>query len=255
MQIQGITLTNLPNGAHFNLMDEVAQRLAALIADDAVARERVAQLTEAFNAALATEDEALKVSQKSLLTDAIADADAARDSLISLLKGLVDNWFRHPDPAMSTAAATLRQSLRDYGIDPSMQLDKETGLITNLVQDWQTTLAPQVATLFLTDTVGALKAKNDEVKELTARRADEYALRYSRNLRAARLATDDAYRAIIRRINAWLEIGADTVFDDFATYLNTRLTGYKQQVLRQSASYRGGGSGSATPEAPEQISI
>lgn len=36
MEIQGIQLSNLPSGAHVNLMQEVSTRLGALIAADIV---------------------------------------------------------------------------------------------------------------------------------------------------------------------------------------------------------------------------
>lgn len=233
MEIQGIQVSNLPNGAHFNFMEEVA----ALIAAHQAAAERVAAVLAPFRAALTEEDAALKISAKSLTTDRITAADRERDRLFSLVKGIVGNWRNHPDPALAEAAARLWQSIADYAITPSMQLDRETGLLTNLVADWQSTLAAQVAALHLTETVAALAARNDEVKALTAARADEYTLRYSRNLRTARLATDDAYRALVRRINAYLELGETDTFGPIAERLNTRITGYKQQVLRQSASH------------------
>lgn len=55
-------------------------------------------------------------------------------------------------------------------------------------------------------------------------------------LRAARLVTDEAYRAAIKRVNAYLEIDEDNTFNDFANYMNTRIAHYKQQVLKQPAS-------------------
>lgn len=243
--IQGIQTSSLPNGAHFNFMEEVH---LALNADEA-ARTRLAQLFTDFAAALATEDQALKVSQKSLLTDNITQADTDRDRLLSLLKSLVKTWKDHPDEAIAADARILAQSLADYGINPSMQLDKESGLLTNLIDDWQTKLKTHVEALHLADTVTKLKEKNELVKSLVAQRADEYTQRYTHNLRAARLATDNAYRALVRRINAYQEIGADEVFEAFAAHINMRITGYKQQVLHQPASVRTGGTTTTTKPA------
>lgn len=246
--IQGIQASSLPNGAHYNFMQEVATAISA----DTPAATALGAIFTAFTAALATEDAALKVSQKSFLTDDINAADTGRDRFLSIANGVLNAWERHPDPVIAARARRLRQSLRDYGIDPNMQLDKETGLLSNLITDWQGPLREDVAALALTETVEAMRVKNEEVKTLVARRADEYTLRYSHNLRAARLATDEAYRTLIRRINAYLEIGADDTFTALAGHLNTRIISYKQQVLRQPTSVRGGSTSTApsTPSTP-----
>ena len=67
------------------------------------------------------ENENLKISQKSMLRDDIATADVERD-------GLSVNGFRNlPMENMAKAAKVLTQHIKDYAIDPKMQLDKETG--------------------------------------------------------------------------------------------------------------------------------
>lgn len=231
MEIQGIQVSSLPNGAHFNFMEEVTTRLNG----DTAARDKISAKFTALTNALKVEDEALKISQKSLLTDDITEADSARDKLYRILKGMVENWIKHPDPAINKAAVILKQSIKDYNIDPNGQMDKETGLLTNLIGDWETKLKDQVSALYLTSTLADLKAKNELLKSLVEKRTDEYTVRNSRNLRAARLITDEAYRAVIKRVNAYLEIGEDSAFNDFANYMNTRIVHYKQQVLKQSA--------------------
>lgn len=231
MEIQGIQLSSLPNGAHFTFMEEVITRLN----NDTAAKNKLSTKFTALTDAMRAEDEALKISQKSLLTDDITDADTARDKLYIILKGLVDNWLKHPDPAIKKSAVILKQSLKDYNINPNGQMDKETGLLTNLIDDWETKLKEHVAALFLTSTLAELKAKNELLKSLVEQRADEYTVRNSRKLREARLIADEAYRGVIKRVNAYLEIGEDNIFNDFANYMNTRIAHYKQQVLKQPA--------------------
>lgn len=58
---------------------------------------------------------------------------------------------------MLAAAKTLWQHIADYKIDTKAQLDKETGLLTNFVDDLQGKLAPQVTTLGLKPFVDNLK--------------------------------------------------------------------------------------------------
>ena len=79
----------------------------------------------------------MKLSRKSLLTDDIAEADAKRDSLYSGYKKAVQGFLNLPVEAMAQAAKVLNQHLKDYGIDPKMQLDRETGMLINFIADWR----------------------------------------------------------------------------------------------------------------------
>ena len=119
------------------------------------------------------EDEDLKISQKSLLTDDIAAADAERDGLYSGYKKAVKGFNDLPVANMAQAAKVLTQHIKDYAIDPKMQLDKETGLLINFVDDLEKKFANEVETLSLGAFVTALKAANEKVRTLTTSRTDE----------------------------------------------------------------------------------
>ena len=73
------------------------------------------------------EDEDLKISQKSMLTDDIATADAERDGLYSGYKKAVNGFRNLSVENMEKAAKLLMQHIKDYAIAPKMQLDKEMG--------------------------------------------------------------------------------------------------------------------------------
>ena len=65
------------------------------------------------------------------------------------------------------------QHIKDYAIDPKMQLDKETGLLMNFIDDLEKKYSSEVQTLSLGAFVTALKAANEKVRTLTATRTDE----------------------------------------------------------------------------------
>ena len=79
-QIDTIRLDRLNNGAHFTFHTNT---LARVKAETALA-EKCAKFVTVYETDLAAEDEALKISQKSLITDDIAAADKLRDSLYRL---------------------------------------------------------------------------------------------------------------------------------------------------------------------------
>lgn len=69
--IDTISLTQLPNGAHFNYMQTTLERIEA----DEIVKGKVGKELTILKAAFATEDASLKASQKSALSDEITEAD------------------------------------------------------------------------------------------------------------------------------------------------------------------------------------
>ena len=79
----------------------------------------------------------MKLSRKSLLTDDIAEADAKRDSLYSGYKKAVQGFLNLPRRGDGASRESIEPDLKDYGIDPKMQLDRETGMLINFIADWR----------------------------------------------------------------------------------------------------------------------
>lgn len=130
-EIGEIYLGRMNNGAHYLYVSDI---LTCAEADTKVNTKAATQIA-ALKAAVAQEDKDLKISQKSLLTDDIARADSERDTLYSGYKKAVQGFLNLPVEAMAQASKVLNQHIKDYGIDPKMQLDKETGLLINFIAD------------------------------------------------------------------------------------------------------------------------
>lgn len=163
-EIATISPERLNNGAHYQFMTSV---LNYAVADEKIAEEtHLKPLVQNLTTALAKEDEDLKISQKSLLTDDIAEGDNLRDSLYRAYKKAVKTYLDFP-------IAAQNQHIKDYGIDPAMQLDQETGLLTNFISDLSTKYTEQVTTLGLQSFVAELSSANTKVQTLTAQRTME----------------------------------------------------------------------------------
>ncbi|MDE5797473.1 MAG: hypothetical protein K2H73_00380, partial [Treponemataceae bacterium] len=167
-EIQSLPLTTMNNGAHFMFVSNMAERAEK---DNAVAEKCKAQI-KALRAAVTAEDENLQISAKSLTTDKIAEADRLRDQLYAGYKKAVGGYANFPVENVAEAAKVLQQHVKDYKIDTQAQLDKETGLLVNFVQDLEGKYKPQVDALSLGAFVEKLKAANEEVRELTGQRTD-----------------------------------------------------------------------------------
>ena len=176
-EIGTINLHRMNNGAHFLYVSNVLARAEA----DTKVSEKAAAQVSALKTAVAQEDRDLKLSQKSLLTDDIAQADRDRDQLYIGYKQAVKGFLNLPVENLAQAAKVLNQHIIDYAIDPQEQLDKETGMLVNFLADLEGKYAEQVSALSLTPFVTALKEANAQLQERFSpelnRRAGEYLAR------------------------------------------------------------------------------
>ncbi|MBD5426804.1 MAG: hypothetical protein HDR38_04530 [Treponema sp.] len=136
-----------------------------------------------------------------------------------------------PVESMADAAKVLQQHVKDYKIDVQAQLDKETGLLVNFVQDLEGKFAEQVKMLSLTAFVERLKAANEEVRELTSQRTDERSAKTAGALKAARAASDEAYRMLVLHVNAHALLEGEETYAAFIDYANTEIDHFRQEVL------------------------
>ena len=231
-EIYDINIQRMNNGAHFTFVSNILARAEA----DTAVKGKASELVSNFKAAVAAEDEALKISQKSLLTDEIAQADSDRDALYAGYKKAVEGFLAMPIADMAQAAKVLAQHIKDYKINTAGQLDKETGLLVNFITDLEDKYSTQVAKLGLTAFVTNLKEANERVRMLTLQRTNEKMGVTVGALKAARTSSDDAYRALVKMVNALALVYGEKDYTAFIDYVNTEVTHYKREVLNQKAS-------------------
>lgn len=231
-EIYDINIQRMNNGAHFTFVSNILARAEA----DTTVKGKASELVSNLKAAVAAEDEALKISQKSLLTDEIAKADSDRDALYAGYKKAVEGFLAMPIADMAQAAKILSQHIKDYKINTTDQLDKETGLLVNFISDLEDKYATQVAKLGLTAFVTNLKEANERVRTLTLQRTNEKIGITVGALKTARTASDDAYRALVKMVNALALVFGEKDYTAFIDYVNTEITHYKREVLGQKAS-------------------
>ena len=227
-EIRTIPLTSMNNAAHFLFVSNMAERAEK----DAAVSEKCAAQVKALRAAVTAEDESLKISAKSLITDKINEADRLRDQLYSGYKKAVSGYTDFPVEEMADAAKVLAQHIKDYKIDTQAQLDKETGLLVNFIQDLEGKYKPQVDALSLGAFVEKLKAANETVRELTAQRTDERSAKTAGALKTARAASDEAYKTLVAHVNAHALLEGDAEYSAFIDYANTEIEHFRQEVLK-----------------------
>lgn len=242
-EIYDINIQRMNNGAHFTFVSNILARAEA----DTAVKGKASELVSNFKVAVAAEDEALKISQKSLLTDDIAKADIDRDALYAGYKKAVEAFLAMPIADMAQAAKVLAQHIKDYKINTAGQLDKETGLLVNFITDLEDKYSAQVAKLGLTAFVTNMKEANERVRTLTLQRTNEKMGVTVGALKAARTSSDDAYRALVKMVNALALVFGEKDYTAFIDYVNTEVTHYKREVLGQKASASSTSGSTSTP--------
>ena len=242
-EIYDINIQRMNNGAHFTFVSNILARAEA----DTAVKGKASELVSNFKVAVAAEDEALKISQKSLLTDDIAKADIDRDALYAGYKKAVEAFLAMPIADMAQAAKVLAQHIKDYKINTAGQLDKETGLLVNFITDLEDKYSAQVAKLGLTAFVTNMKEANERVRTLTLQRTNEKMGVTVGALKAARTSSDDAYRALVKMVNALALVFGEKDYTAFIDYVNTEVTHYKREVIGQKAKAPSTSGSTSTP--------
>ena len=229
-QIEPIKLGIMSNGSHFLFITDTV----GLATADAKVKTKVTAELTALQTALKGEDDALALSKANLLSKEIKAIDAERDKHYKALRKAITFFLNHPDAELVKAAARLEQLLKDYNIDPKMQLDRETGLLLNLISDLETKSAADVTALSLTPVVQAMKQANDKLREVTRARANDRAVQIVGQLKQAQHASDEAYRTLVQKVNALAVVEGEADYADFISKMNEQVKHYKQEVLTKA---------------------
>ena len=229
-KIQNVDLAHLNNGAHFLFITDAVKRVTT---DTKVKAKVTAELTTLENA-LKAEDKALKLSQASALSHDIKAADKLRGKYYRALQRAIEYYKNHPNAELEKHAKRLGMLVKEYAIDPKMQLDRETGLLLNLIDDLQNKFTTEVTALNLVEVVDALKQANDKLRTHSELRANERATKMTGQLRTAQDDANKAYRILVDKVNAFILIEGDAEYADFVDKINEQVKHYKQEVLPPS---------------------
>ena len=229
MEIETLGLKSVSNGAHFVFIESICKRLDS--ETELLKNEYFKKAADALKAAFNEENRYFALSKKSASTDEILAADADRDTLYSAYYRSVKSFLRVSSSDLHTAAKTLWQSLVDYGIKPSMQLERETGAIQNLLEDCEQKYSAEVAKLGLQTVLASLKTANARVSELLYSRTTEQSKQVAGALRKARQQSDEAFKQVRKVANAMATLGSAEALKPFADFVNQLIKRYEDEVL------------------------
>ena len=232
-QIPATPFENMQNDLHIGFGGDTAKRLRnARWTDETHATkvfpDNVDTLIGDFLMAQATEDQVYVLSQGSDLTKRRLEKDNQRDVLYKEIRKTVDTFATLSIfPEKQAKALVMQPIMQKYNIQPDGGIEAQTVATDQWLQEqlrnYQCELAAQELGIF--DSINQLKTLNDEIKQLTADRNDERAQKTTAELRNARTATDQAFRALALMLNAQAITAADN-------YLYTELIKSIQETIK-----------------------
>lgn len=77
--------------------------------------------------------------------------------------------------------------------------------------------------------------QKQQIRTLTATRTDERMAKAVSALKASRKASDEAYRQLVKFVNAYALIEGDSKYLSFIDYVNTEIVHYKREVIGQKS--------------------
>ena len=249
--IEPFSVEQLTQGASFQFQKDVLGKAEAVKAIMANMGMEMGEWHEAF----VVFDEKLKLSQKSLATDDIRKADDDRDTAFRQYRKGVKAFLDFPIEEKAEAAKILWQHLKDYNIQTSWELTRQTGMTANLLQDIRQKYGKQVAALGMEPVLDKLMEANDRVAVLIQERNEEKSGRIVGETREARRESERMYKSFVEVLNAYSLVQGAADYSAFIDHVNAEIRRLKLTLPSSKASKKSstatGGATTVTPVADE----
>lgn len=232
-KFEKIDKTKLTSGQHYSFIVAFNE----LVGDTESTNQKYLAALRAAYQAQVKEDECLKLTQGSELTKQLREQDLARDHNYGWLKRIVTVWVESGLEPEASAAAGIQRLVKLYKIDVNSQIDEETGLMDNFMNDVfsNETLRTGLNTLNVMRFFQAMSEANTQVKQLLAQRGRESSEKVVGALKAARAETDAAYNAVCEMIESFSVVADDPApFEAIIKEWNATILRYKDMLKRKS---------------------
>jgi hypothetical protein len=187
-----------------------------------------------YKTAMNTEVGVLDIIQKSKYTGEISAQDNVRDRIFRGFYDAVQSSRNHFNAGKRKAAENINIVLEHYGNIAAKAFDQETAAVDDLRRELDDNYAADVQLLSLNDWLTQLGAENQKFKQLMFERYAEVAQRPTTRMRAARVETDKALRAMLNMVDALIIVNGVEMYTSFISELNAVSERYKKQLAQAS---------------------
>ena len=177
-------------------------------------------MVDAFKAAVAAFDAALKVSTRNSQTAAAIRADEQAGAAWSGLNAQTKVMLSHPNPKLRLVAYEAYPLIQKYGNITDMVYYEEYGRIHNLLQDLAALGVAKQKQIYIDAWVMELKLRYNEFMVANAARTAEDPIRIVDMVKQARTNADAAFRALVERVNALALVNGEAPYTTFIDHVN-----------------------------------
>jgi len=202
------------NAEHYQFHADVSAVMTAEFA----AAQGIGGLREAYAALFADEDKAYALSRGLADTQEVEAKDAVRDQWARYVFQTIEAKRISPVADEQEAAERLRVKLAAYWNCHSLPYAENTAAVANMAADMLSdSLKADTEAVGLTAAVGQLKKANDDFNAVyTGRSTEKQRREASDNMKTVRPKVDEAYRELVKAVNALYTVNALVTKDEAA---------------------------------------
>lgn len=242
-KVKNFSLTNLRTEENFGFQMDVKALAESLpttgdLDAEGLPEASVAILTEAVNghaAAVTALDDALKDSSSVPSSTLAAEAEQGRDGAWRGLNNYVKAMTAYPEGTVAAEALLAKTLLDKYGDPTNKPQTEESGILHNLIQDFEANMEESFPKLGVDVWVTDLKNKNQRFLDYSKMRTEEEAARQVGIVKEKILLVNEAYRKLIDTVNAMVLLNGEAKFASFIDQMNI-LIDRQKTVLKARAT-------------------
>ena len=181
-------------------------------------------------------EQAYKQNPSSDIASKITYWDDRRDQAIICLRMISDGYTRHPQEALRTSGRQVVDCINKYGPRLyQLNYSAETTALKNIIRDLQA-YDQAIQAMHLEAVVGEIKRANTEFEKVFIQRLKETSQLASKSTRELVLQTSDAYRALVKYVEANATLAPSSEYTLFINHLNENIEHFNQLVARRKSA-------------------
>lgn len=242
-KVKNFSLTNLRTEENFGFQMDVKALTESLpttgdLDAEGLPEASVTILTEAVNghaAAVTALDDALKDSASVPSSTLATEAEQQRDGAWRGLNNYVKAMTAYPEENVAAEALAAKALIDKYGDPTDKPQTEESGILHNLIQDFEAGMEENFSNLQVEVWVTDLKNKNQRFLDYSRMRNEEESARQVGVVKEKILLVNEAYRKLIDTVNAMVLLNGEAKFASFIDQMNN-LIDRQKTVLKARAT-------------------